>query len=68
LFGRRTGQLKINPLDYYESARFYPNANDEDKIKYYACVGGTPYYLSLIDQNLSFEDNLRELYFEIIVS
>jgi AAA+ ATPase superfamily predicted ATPase len=65
LFGRRTGQLKINPLDYYESARFYPNANAEDKIKYYACVGGTPYYLSLIDQNLSFEDNLQELYFEI---
>lgn len=65
LFGRRTGQLKINPLDYYDSARFYPNASDEDKIRYYACVGGTPYYLSLIDQELSFEENLRELYFEI---
>lgn len=65
LFGRRTGQLKINPLDYYDSARFYPNASDEDKIKYYACIGGTPYYLSLIDTDLSFEENLRELYFEI---
>lgn len=65
LFGRRTGQLKINPLDYYDSARFYPNASDEDKIKYYACIGGTPYYLSLIDPKLSFEENLRELYFEI---
>lgn len=65
LFGRRTGQLKINPLDYYDSARFYPNASNEDKIRYYACVGGTPYYLSLIDQELSFEENLRELYFEI---
>lgn len=65
LFGRRTGQLKINPLDYYESSRFYPNASNEEKIKYYACVGGTPYYLSLIDQTLSFEENLRELYFEI---
>ena len=65
LFGRRTGQLKINPLDYYDSARFYPNASDEDKIKYYACIGGTPYYLSLIDPKLSFEENLHELYFEI---
>ena len=65
LFGRRTGQLKINPLDYYESSRFYPNASDEDKIRYYACIGGTPYYLSLIDEELSFEENLRELYFEI---
>lgn len=65
LFGRRTGQLKINPLDYYDAAKFYPNASNEDKIKYYACVGGTPYYLSLIDPNLSFEENIRDLYFEV---
>jgi AAA+ ATPase superfamily predicted ATPase len=65
LFGRRTGQLKINPLNYFDAVQFYPNASNEDKIKYYACVGGTPYYLSLIDQELSFEENLRELYFEI---
>lgn len=65
LFGRRTGQLKINPLDYYDAARFYPDASDEDKIKYFATIGGTPYYLSLIDSELSFEENLRELYFRI---
>lgn len=65
LFGRRTGQLKVNPLDYYDSAKFYPMASAEDKMKYYACMGGTPYYLSLIDQSMSFEENLRELYFEI---
>lgn len=65
LFGRRTGQLKINPLDYYEASRFYPNVSDEDKIRYYATVGGTPYYLSLIDDKLTFEENLKALYFEI---
>ena len=27
LFGRRTGQLKINPLDYYDAAKFYPEAS-----------------------------------------
>lgn len=65
LFGRRTGQLKINPLDYYDASKFYINASEEDKIRYYATVGGTPYYLSLINENLSFEENLKELYFEI---
>lgn len=65
LFGRRTGQLKVNPLDYCDSAKFYPNASNEDKVKYYACVGGTPYYLTLIDEKLSFEDNIKELYFDI---
>ena len=65
LFGRRTGQLKINPLDYYDAAKFYPSASNEDKIKYYVTIGGTPYYLSLIDNSLSFEENIKELYFEI---
>ncbi|MDR2976011.1 MAG: ATP-binding protein [Streptococcaceae bacterium] len=65
LFGRRTGQLKISPLDYYDAARFYPDVSSEDKIKYYAAVGGTPYYLSLINTELSFEENIQELYFEI---
>lgn len=65
LFGRRTGQLKVIPLDYYEAARFYPHATPEEKIMYYAAVGGTPYYLSLINPEYSFEENIRELYFEI---
>lgn len=65
LFGRRTGQLKIGPLDYYDAALFYPDVSAVDKIKYYACVGGTPYYLSLIDPNLSFDDNIKALYFGI---
>jgi len=65
LFGRRTGQIKVNPLDYYDSAKFYPNATSEEKIKYYATIGGTPYYLSLIDPARSFEENLQDLYFEI---
>lgn len=65
LFGRRTGQLKINPLDYAEAAHFYPHASDEDKVNYYACFGGTPYYLSLINPHLSFRENIHELYFTI---
>jgi len=65
LFGRRTWQLKINPLDYYDASQFYPDATAEDKIKYYATVGGTPYYLSLIDPTRSFDENIHELYFEM---
>ncbi|WEV40120.1 ATP-binding protein [Lactobacillus sp. ESL0681] len=65
LFGRRTGQLKVNPLDYYDAAKFYPTASNEEKVKYYACVGGTPYYLSLINPKLNFQKNLENLYFKM---
>lgn len=65
LFGRRTGQLKVTPFDYYDAAKFYPTVSNEDKIRYYAVVGGTPYYLSMIDSRKTFVENLQELYFEI---
>ncbi|WP_252897833.1 hypothetical protein [Amylolactobacillus amylophilus] len=58
--------MKIGPLDYYDAALFYPDVSAVDKIKYYACVGGTPYYLSLIDPNLSFDDNIKALYFGLM--
>ncbi|MCL2221179.1 MAG: ATP-binding protein [Oscillospiraceae bacterium] len=65
LFGRRTGQLKLGPLDYYDAAKFFPDISAADKVRYFATVGGTPYYLSLINRDCSFEDNLNRLYFEI---
>lgn len=64
LFGRRTAQLKIEGFDYLDASKMLGNISNEDKVKYYACVGGTPHYLSQIDQSLSFEDNIKELFFE----
>ena len=64
LFGRRTAQFRIEGFDYYDAAQMLPGVSNEDKIKYYACVGGTPHYFSKINPALSFEDNLLDLYFE----
>lgn len=63
LFGRRTAQIHLAPFDYLDAARMLPRASHEDLVKYYACVGGTPYYLSGIDENLSFEENIANLFF-----
>jgi AAA+ ATPase superfamily predicted ATPase len=64
LFGRRTSQFRIEGFDYLEAAEMLPDVSNEDKIKYYACIGGTPHYLRQVNPSLSFEDNLIELYFE----
>jgi len=64
LFGRRTAQFRIEGFDYYDAAKMLPGVSNEEKIRYYACVGGTPHYLSQIDLNLSFEENLIDLYFD----
>ena len=63
LFGRRTAQFKLGGFDYYDAAQMLGGASNEDKIKYYACIGGTPHYLAQVDTRLSFEENVIDLYF-----
>jgi len=64
LFGRRTGQMKLSGFDYVDAAGMLSKYNNEDKIRLYSCIGGTPYYLSRIDKQLSFSKNLESLFFE----
>ncbi len=61
LHGRYPYQIKVDAFDYRDAASFYPDAPLEDKIAYYSVFGGIPYYLSLIDPQLGFEENLKTL-------
>lgn len=63
LFGRRTAQIHLAPFDYADAARMLPRTSPEDLVKYYACIGGTPYYLAGIDEGLSFDENIANLFF-----
>ena len=65
LYGRRTAQMKLGPLDYLDAASMVPNASVEDKARYYATFGGTPYYVEQVDDGLSYEENVTELFFNI---
>lgn len=61
LFGRVDLTLRVRPMDYYDSAAFYPGFSDEDKVRLYSVFGGIPYYNRLIDENLSVYENIQEL-------
>ena len=39
LYGRRTAQFKIMPLDYKETAVFHPNLSEEDNALIYGITG-----------------------------
>jgi len=64
LFGRRTAQMKLAGFDYVDAAQMLSKYNNEEIIKFYSCIGGTPYYISRIDKHLSFEKNIESLFFE----
>lgn len=61
LYGRVDVTINLKPMDYYESALFYPNFSDEDKVKLYSVFGGIPYYSRLIDGSKSVKENIIEL-------
>ena len=64
LYGRRTGQLKLQPLTYRESGEFYPDFNAKEKTLIYGMLGGVPSYLSRF--TLENSEHLYETYHKSI--
>ena len=62
LYGRRTAQFKILPFEFREACAYFCHFSDEDKAMAYGIVGGTPQYLMQIDDRLSVEENIKNLY------
>lgn len=63
LHGRFNKIIHLFPLNYLESSLFYDEVSDEDKIKYYAVLGGVPYFLKQVNKELSFDENIIILFF-----
>ena len=64
LYGRIDLKINLQPMDYYESAQFYPERSCEDKVRLFSVFGGIPYYNRLIDKNTSVRENLIRLILE----
>ena len=62
LYGRRTAQFKILPFDFFEAVEYFKNFSGEEKALAYGLVGGTPQYLLQINDELSIEENIKNIY------
>ena len=63
LYGRRTAQIQLQPLDYISLQDFLPHSQPEELVNYYAAFGGTPYYLAQLDPDVAFDGNVLNLCF-----
>ena len=63
LYGRRTANMELKPLNYLESAKFFPNFSNIDKITTYLILGGIPYYLQTFSDKLSIKENIKNSIF-----
>ena len=64
LFGRRTAQLKVEPLSFADSAKFYPNLSPEDNAFIYGITGGIPHYIRKLAVKNSIKEALLENFFD----
>lgn len=64
LYGRRTGQFKIEPLDYKETAVFHPNLSPEGNSLIYGITGGVPHYINKLDVRDSVDEALLDNFFD----
>jgi len=58
LYGRRTAQYLLEPLQFKDASLFFPSYTLEDQVRAYAVYGGTPAYLQTIEPGLAFKDNI----------
>ena len=61
LYGRRTGQWKVEPMDFEDTLEFFPaKADMEEAIRNYSITGGVPFYLVELDLGMRAVDNILE--------
>ena len=59
LYGRRTGQFKIQALTYKEMTAFNPNLTDEQQAFIYGITGGIPHYINKLDVDGDVDESLK---------
>jgi AAA+ ATPase superfamily predicted ATPase len=60
LYGRRTGQWKLEPLKVHHLKHFFPHYNFEALVHVYGCLGGVPAYLQKFSPKNSFWQNVQQ--------
>lgn len=58
LYGRMTGNYKLEPMPFKDAIKFFPHYSTEEKIIAYSILGGIPHYLIQFDPNISLRENV----------
>lgn len=60
LYGRRTGDWKVEPFAFADVAGMFGEFSIEDCVKLWSVFGGTPFYLSQVNPKLPVEENIGD--------
>ena len=60
LYGRRTGQWKLDPLKIHNAWEFHRDIGAERAVEFYSVTGGVPLYILEFDAEKDVFENIRE--------
>lgn len=60
LYGRRSGQWLLEPFNYQETTKFYPEAPFENSFSLFAISGGIPAYARVFEGQKTLKENIEE--------
>ncbi|MDO8676478.1 MAG: ATP-binding protein [Candidatus Azambacteria bacterium] len=63
LFGRRTGQILVDPLNFSQSRKFFPEKSFSDFLNIYTITGGMPAYLKQFVDGGDLSDEIKKKIF-----
>lgn len=63
LFGRRTGQILIDPLNFSQSRKFFPGKNFFDFLNIFTITGGMPAYLKQFEGGGEMSEEIKKKIF-----
>ena len=63
LYGRRTGQMKIQALSFKETSLFYPHLGYKQQALLYGITGGIPLYVQKLDVKKDIHTSLKQNFF-----
>lgn len=61
LYGRRTAQIRLEPVQYSYYKYFFPDLTPEKRLEFFAITGGVPRYIELLDPKKDIWENIENV-------
>ena len=61
LYGRRTGQIRLEQIPFRYYRDFFPNLSDDALIQFYAVTGGVPRYIEAFSESCDLFQNIENM-------
>ncbi|SNZ03677.1 hypothetical protein SAMN06265182_0443 [Persephonella hydrogeniphila] len=60
LYGRRTAQIKLQPMNFFNFKKFFNLENNDKLLQFYSVIGGIPKYIEFFGEEKDIFENLKE--------